>query len=89
MNDQHDAIEVRAEDLDFIFWPTVDPLQRHFLIRLAQLVTLHHRVDTWPTQDDLARLLVGGAIYSTLRDCEENGVGLVARQIVSCGARNN
>jgi len=49
------------------------PLQRHFVLRLGQLMTLHSRVDMWPTQDELARLLVGGALYSTIQDCKEAG----------------
>ena len=62
------------------------PLQRHFLLRLAQVVTLHERVDTWPSMEELLRLLVGAAIYSTLRDCEEAGAGDVAREIVADGS---
>ena len=85
MNHEHEALRTAPAEVEVAARPRVTALQRHFLIRLAQLVTLHERVDTWPTQDELPRLLVGGAIYSTLRDCEEAGAGLIASQIIACG----
>lgn len=85
MSNQTTPTEQTGDTIQTLQERSYTSLQRHFLLRLGQLVTLHSRVDTWPTQDELARLLVGGALYSTIQDCKEAGVGDMAALIIQAG----
>ncbi len=58
-------------------------LQRHFLTRLEQLDHLLDEYEQSPHPDPLLLQVTKKAIYSTLRDCNDNELGEEARAVLS------
>ena len=58
-------------------------LQSHFLARLEQLDKLLDEYEQSPHPDPLLLQVIKKAIYSTLRDCDDNELGEEARAVLS------
>ena len=58
-------------------------LQLHFLARLEQLDRLLDEYEQSPHPDPLLLQVTKKAIYSTLRDCNDNELGEEARAVIA------
>ena len=65
------------------------PLQVHFLNRLERLLALKNSYETDPHREKWVMDAINRAIYSTLRDCIEQGVGEEAKAIIRREHRAN
>jgi len=58
------------------------PQQLHFMARLERLLSIKNGYENKPAKETWLETAVGRAIYSTLRECIEIGVGEEARNIL-------